>query len=69
MRNTVGPESFDKGSTFPFGVSRERMKKIYVDEILNQGDKSSPGPGTYVTNKWINNGRNPSFGLKLDLFA
>jgi hypothetical protein len=41
---------------FSFGVGRDNMKKIYVDDIQKKGDKALPGPGKYEYEK--------SFGLK-----
>ena len=33
---------------YSFGVSRDSMKKLYVDEILKKGrDSASPGPDRY----------------------
>lgn len=47
MRNTFGPESHKMNATYSFGVGRDNMKKLYVDHIKKEGDKSLPGPGRY----------------------
>jgi hypothetical protein len=34
---------------YSFGVSRDSMKKLYVDEIIKKGkDSQSPGPDKYT---------------------
>ena len=33
-----------RGASFSIGVSRSAMNKIYIDEIIKNGDKNSPGP-------------------------
>lgn len=36
---------------YSFGVGRDNMKKMYVDEINQKGDKALPGPGKYENEK------------------
>jgi len=50
MRNTFGPDEF-RTSGYIFGVGRDNMKKMYVDDILKKGDGSMPGPGRYESEK------------------
>ena len=40
MKDTFGPESSRMNQTFSFGVGRDNMKKLYVDYIKKEGDKS-----------------------------
>jgi hypothetical protein len=41
--------SFGKVQKYSFGVSRDSMKKVYVDEILKKGrDCKTPGPDQYT---------------------
>lgn len=67
MRNTFGPESFKQNQTFAFGESRDRMKKIYIDQILKEGKViSTPGPGRYEQEKSFGKkGKEYSIGAKL----
>ena len=59
-----GPNPIDRhgnflGQTtrFTFGVSRNSMKKVYVDEILKSGKElNEPGPSNYTMS--------PGFGQK-----
>jgi hypothetical protein len=51
MRNTFGPESFKQNQAYIFGEGREKMKKIYIDEIMKHGETLSPGPGRYEQEK------------------
>ena len=73
-----GPDTLDnKGagfaqtSKFSFGVSRDNMKKLYVDEILKSGrDNKEPGPANYPQSPGFgdkkNNGSLYSFRAKND---
>ena len=51
MKNTFGKESAKMNASYSFGMGRDDMKKIYVDHINNEGDKSLPGPGKYEADK------------------
>ena len=51
MGKTVSNDLKDvKNNTksYSFGVGRDNMKKIYVDEILRNRKGGSPGPGSYA---------------------
>ena len=37
----------NRTASFSFGVSRQAMKKIHVDEILKKRDENLPGPDKY----------------------
>lgn len=39
--------AFSKTFSYSFGVSRQQMKKIHVDEILKKKEENLPGPGNY----------------------
>jgi hypothetical protein len=36
---------------YTFGVGRENMNKMFVEDIKKHGDKSLPGPGKYSPEK------------------
>jgi hypothetical protein len=39
--------AFSKTQQYSFGVSRQAMKKLYVDEIMNTQQNGEPGPANY----------------------
>lgn len=49
--DTFGPTSSRYNRQYSFGVGRDNMKKLYIDDIKSKGDKSLPGPGKYETAK------------------
>lgn len=57
---------------YSFGVSRDSMKKLYVDEITKAGkDHASPGPDKYTLEPGFgtaNSGSRYSMRPKNDLF-
>ncbi len=50
IKGTFGDDTLTSQKKFSFGVSRDNMKKIHVDDIRVQGGKS-PGPGKYSGDK------------------
>ena len=51
MGKTVSNDLKDvknKTKSYSFGVGRDNMKKIHVDEILRNRKGASPGPGSYA---------------------
>jgi len=60
IKDTFGPTSPKANSQYSFGVGRDDMKRIYVDEIKKHGDKALPGPGKYEHKKTF--GATPGVG-------
>ena len=66
MKDTFGKESPTKNQNYSFGVGRNYMKKIYVDDIKAKGDINNPGPGKYEhVKKTGAEGSNYSFAARL----
>ena len=61
--------AFTKTQRYTFGVSRNGMKKIHVDEILNKKE-DTPAPTAYNLNSSFGPGNGSRFSMrpKLDLF-
>ena len=49
--DTFGKESLKPNEQFSFGVGRDNMKKMFIDNIKKDGDISRPGPGKYSHEK------------------
>ena len=66
IRDTFGKEAPTKNQNYSFGVGRNYMRKIYVDDIKSKGDVNNPGPGKYEhTKKTGAEGQNYSFAARL----
>ena len=58
--------SFGKVQKYSFGVSRDSMKKVYVDEILKKGrDCKTPGPDQYTLDAGF--AQNPRSGSRYSI--
>jgi hypothetical protein len=76
-----GPGELDRNGNYlgrtqrySFGVSRDRMKKLYVDAITKEGnDSPKPGPGFYTLSPTLGpeskSGLRYSMAPKNDLFV
>ena len=47
LGNTFGQGSRKTNEQYSFGVGRDNMKKLFIDDIKKRGDHSLPGPGRY----------------------
>jgi hypothetical protein len=47
LGNTFGSSSRKTNEQYSFGVGRDTMKKMFIDDIKKRGDNSLPGPGRY----------------------
>ena len=49
IKDTFGKDSDRYNRQYSFGVGRENMKRMHVDDIIIKGDKALPGAGKYET--------------------
>ena len=47
IKDTFGKESFKTNEQYIFGVGRDNMKRMFIDDIKKKGDGNNPGPGVY----------------------
>ena len=47
IKDTFGTESFKTNEQYIFGVGRDDMRRIFIDDIKKKGDGNNPGPGVY----------------------
>jgi len=59
--------AFTKTQKYSFGVSRDTMKKIHVDEILNSKE-TKPAPTAYTLDSSFGTGNRYTMRPKIDLF-
>ena len=68
IQNTFGKESLKTNEEFSFGVGRDDMKKLFIEDIKKKGDGNSPGPGRYSHEKKFGSpGTNYSMAARLDM--
>jgi len=49
--DTFGKTSLKSNEQYSFGVGRDDMKKVHIEEIRKHGDGNLPGPGKYTHEK------------------
>ena len=68
MGHTFGSDSRQQNAKFSFGIGRETVKKVFIDEIKSKGDNLKPGPGRYKANQDFNaNSRSHVMGARLKI--
>lgn len=51
LGHTFGTESRKTNEQYSFGVGRDNMKKVFIEDIKKHGDGNRPGPGRYSHEK------------------
>ena len=51
LGHTFGEKSFKTNQQYSFGVGRDNMRRIFIEDIKKKGDNSLPGPGRYNPDK------------------
>lgn len=51
IKDTFGREGTKPNESFSFGVGRDDMKRLFVEDIKKKGDTNLPGPGRYMPDK------------------
>ena len=66
IKDTFGKESFKPNQQYTFGVGRNDMKRMFIEDINKKGDGNLPGPGRYTAEKKFGtNGLDYSMAAKL----
>jgi len=51
IKDTFGKEAPKSNEQFSFGVGRDDMKRLFIEDINKKGDGNLPGPGRYMPDK------------------
>ena len=51
IKDTFGKEAPKANEQYSFGIGRDDMKKLFIEDINKKGDGNLPGPGRYVPDK------------------
>lgn len=66
LGDTFGLNSRKTNEQYSFGVGRDNMKRMFIDDIKKRGDNSLPGPGRYeMVEKFGDQGSKKTMAAKL----
>ena len=47
IKDTFGKDAPKANESYSFGVGRDEMKRLFIEDIKKKGDGNCPGPGRY----------------------
>ena len=51
IKDTFGNGAPKTNESYSFGVGRDDMKRLFIEDIKKKGDANLPGPGRYMPDK------------------
>lgn len=51
IKDTFGTGAPKTNESYSFGVGRDDMKRLFIEDIKKKGDNNLPGPGRYTAEK------------------
>ncbi len=51
IKDTFGTSAPKQNESYSFGVGRDDMKRLFIEDIKKKGDGNLPGPGRYMPDK------------------